>query len=118
MVSGPLKRVREDMRLATVTDPSQATFAGPGASRASRVVGFPQMVSAVQEREGLVSRSGMVEAIVFTVLVWEFERVAIASAGVARRCVVWCFGVKGWKGAKADVGVRSVASAADRAPVE
>jgi len=87
-VSGPLKIVKEDILFAILTDASHAIFAGPGASRPSRSAGFPPTVYAsvaVHERSGLASRSGMEDAILLTVAVWELSSVAIASAGVASR---------------------------------
>ena len=81
-VSGPLKMVREDILLATLTLASQAILAGPGASLPSRFAMFPLMLSPDHEREGLGSRSGMEEAILATEFVWDVSKAAIASDGV------------------------------------
>jgi len=81
-VSGPLKMVRDDILLATLTLASQAMLAGPGASLPSRFARFPLMDSPDHEREGLGSRSGMEEAILATEFVWDVSKAEIASDGV------------------------------------
>ena len=71
--------------LSTQREENHATFAGPGASRASRVAAQESTVTSVpfQVKSGFVSKSEMVDLIFSIVAACDFAKVSTASVGIA-----------------------------------
>jgi hypothetical protein len=90
-VNGPLKICNPHNLESTVTALNHATLEGPGASRASTVQTFPPTVipsPSVQVKSVLVTKSGIADAIFWTVIACDDFILAIASTAVAFTAVV------------------------------